>query len=73
MGKDGAQGLKKIRDAGGWTIVQDEASSLVFGMPREAISAGAAAVVSPLEKIADEIVQAAFPREEVKTSWPQKS
>jgi two-component system chemotaxis response regulator CheB len=73
MGRDGARGLKKIRDAGGWTIVQDEASSLVFGMPREAIIAGAAAVVTPLEKIADEIVQAAFPREEAKTSWPQKS
>ncbi len=73
MGKDGAQGLKKIRDAGGWTIVQDEASSLVFGMPREAIIAGAAAVVSPLDKIAEEIVAAAFPREESKSTWPQKS
>jgi len=72
MGKDGAQGLKKIRDAGGRTIVQDEASSLVFGMPREAVLAGAAGVVSPLEKIADEIVQAAFLREEGKTTWPQK-
>jgi len=68
MGKDGAQGLKKIRDAGGRTIVQDEASSLVFGMPREAVLAGAAGVVSPLEKIADAIVQAAFLREEGKTT-----
>lgn len=73
MGRDGAQGLKKIREAGGWTIVQDEASSLVFGMPREAVLAGAAGVVSPLEKIADEIVQAAFPREKGKIPWPQKS
>jgi two-component system chemotaxis response regulator CheB len=72
MGKDGAQGLKKIRNAGGRTIVQDEASSLVFGMPREAIIAGAAGIVSPLEKIADEIVQAAFLGEEGKTPWPQK-
>jgi two-component system chemotaxis response regulator CheB len=62
-----------IRDAGGATIVQDEASSLVFGMPREAIVAGAAGVISPLEKIADEIVQAAFPGEEGKTTWRQKS
>jgi two-component system chemotaxis response regulator CheB len=72
MGKDGAQGLKKIRAAGGRTIVQDEASSLVFGMPREAMITGAAEIVSPLEKIADEIVQAAFLREEGKTTWPQK-
>jgi len=72
MGKDGAHGLKKIRDAGGHTIVQDEASSLVFGMPREAISLGAAVTVSPLENIADEIVQAAFPAEEGKPPWPQK-
>jgi chemotaxis response regulator CheB len=42
-------------------------------MPREAVLAGAAGVVSPLEKIADEIVQAAFPREEGKIPWPQKS
>jgi two-component system chemotaxis response regulator CheB len=73
MGRDGAQGLKKIRAAGGLTIVQDEASSLVFGMPREAIILGAAGTISPLEKIADEIVQAAFPREEGKTTWRQKS
>jgi two-component system chemotaxis response regulator CheB len=64
MGRDGAQGLKKIKDAGGRTIVQDEATSLVFGMPREAILAGAAEIVSPLEKIADEIVQATLPRVE---------
>lgn len=64
MGRDGAEGLKKIRDAGGRTIVQDEATSLVFGMPREAILNGAAEIVSPLEKIADEIVQATSRRED---------
>jgi len=58
MGSDGAKGLKKIREAGGRTIVQDEATSLVFGMPREAILLGAAEIVSPLERIAEEIVQA---------------
>ena len=58
MGSDGAEGLKKLREAGGRTIVQDEATSLVFGMPREAILRGAAEIVSPLEKIADEIVRA---------------
>ena len=58
MGSDGAEGLKKIREAGGKTIVQDEASSLVFGMPKEAILRGAAEIISPLEKIPEEIVQA---------------
>lgn len=58
MGRDGADGLKKIREAGGRTIVQDEATSLVFGMPREAILKGAAEIVSPLDKIADEIARA---------------
>lgn len=58
MGSDGAEGLKKIREAGGKTIAQDEATSLVFGMPREAALRGAAEIVSPLEKIADEIVDA---------------
>jgi two-component system chemotaxis response regulator CheB len=64
MGRDGASGLQKIREAGGRTIVQDEATSLVFGMPREAIRKGAAEMVRPLEKIADEIVNAVQPTEE---------
>lgn len=64
MGRDGAEGLKKIREAGGRTIVQDEATSLVFGMPGEAIRKGAAELVRPLDKIADEIVQAIRPKEE---------
>jgi two-component system chemotaxis response regulator CheB len=52
MGKDGAQGLLAVRRAGGRTIAQDEASSGVFGMPREAILLGAAEQILPLEKIA---------------------
>lgn len=55
MGSDGAEGLRRVREAGGKTIVQDEETSLVFGMPREAILRGAAQVVRPLEKIAEEI------------------
>ncbi|MFP4327272.1 MAG: CheB methylesterase domain-containing protein [Paracoccaceae bacterium] len=51
MGRDGAAGLKAIREAGGETIAQDEASSTVFGMPRVAIEIGAAAHVLPLEAI----------------------
>ena len=51
MGRDGAAGLLKIRQAGGQTIAQDEASSVVYGMPREAILLGAAQQVLPLGKI----------------------
>ena len=52
MGKDGAAGLLAIRRAGGRTIAQDEATSVVFGMPREAIMLGAAEQVLPLDHIA---------------------
>jgi two-component system chemotaxis response regulator CheB len=52
MGKDGAQGLLKMRNAGAHTIAQDEASCVVYGMPREAAELGAAARVLPLLNIA---------------------
>ncbi len=51
MGRDGAEGLKVIRDEGGTTLVQDEATSAVFGMPRAAIELGAAERVLPLDDI----------------------
>lgn len=52
MGKDGAEGLLQIRQAGGRTIAQDEASCVVYGMPGEAVHLGAAEFVLPLEEIA---------------------
>ena len=48
MGADGSQALLELRQAGGKTIAQDEASSVVFGMPRQAILLGAAQEVLPL-------------------------
>lgn len=51
MGKDGAQGLKEMREAGSPTIAQDEATSVVWGMPGEAVAIGAAMYVLPLADI----------------------
>jgi two-component system chemotaxis response regulator CheB len=51
MGSDGARGLQSIAQAGGTTIAQDEASCVVFGMPRQAIELGAAQHVLPPEAI----------------------
>jgi two-component system chemotaxis response regulator CheB len=52
MGRDGAEGLKMLREAGGWTIAQDEASSVVFGMPKAAVDNAAACEVLSLGEIA---------------------
>jgi two-component system chemotaxis response regulator CheB len=58
MGDDGARGLLEMKQAGASTIAQDEASSVVFGMPKEAIALGAADRILPLDMLADEIVRA---------------
>jgi len=52
MGRDGAEGLKALKKAGGHTIAQDEGTSAVFGMPRAAIETGAVDQVLPLDDIA---------------------
>jgi len=52
MGRDGADGMLAIAQAGGLTIAQDEASCVVFGMPKEAIALGAAQYVLPVSAIA---------------------
>ena len=51
MGQDGAQGLLDIARAGGLTIAQDEASSVVYGMPKRALELGAVRQVLPVEQI----------------------
>lgn len=56
MGKDGAQGLLEMRRAGASTIGQDEASCVVYGMPKAALDCGAVEVELPLAKIADQIL-----------------
>ena len=56
MGKDGSIGLKEMKEVGSHTIAQDEASSVVWGMPGESVKIGAAVDVHPLDKIADKIL-----------------
>ncbi len=58
MGDDGAKGLKEMKDLGAYTIAQDEETCVVFGMPNEAIKAGAVEKVAPLQAIPKEIIRA---------------
>jgi two-component system chemotaxis response regulator CheB len=53
MGKDGAKGMLKMKEAGCYNIAQDEATSVIFGMPREAIEIDAVHEVAPLGKLRD--------------------
>ncbi len=55
MGADGTLGLKLIKRSEAVTIAQDESTSVVFGMPKEAIDAGVIDVVVPLDQIAEQI------------------
>ncbi len=57
MGADGAKAMKEMRDAGSFNICQDEASCVVFGMPREAIAHGAANEILPLHQIAGRVIE----------------
>jgi two-component system chemotaxis response regulator CheB len=58
MGDDGARGLLEMQQVGAATVAQDEATSVVFGMPKEAIALGAADRVLPLDMLASEIIRA---------------
>ena len=57
MGADGASAMKEMRDAGSYNLAQDQASCVVFGMPREAIGAGAVHEVLPLVQIAPRLIE----------------
>lgn len=58
MGDDGARGLDEMKQAGAFTVAQDEATSIVFGMPKEAIARGCVDRVVPLQQIAAEVLKA---------------
>jgi two-component system chemotaxis response regulator CheB len=57
MGDDGAQGMAEMKEAGAFTVAQDEATSVVFGMPNEAIKKGVVDKILPLQSIASEITR----------------
>jgi two-component system chemotaxis response regulator CheB len=57
MGSDGAQGLLEMKQAGARTFAQDEQTSVVFGMPKQAFLCGAAEKLLPIAKVADELVR----------------
>lgn len=58
MGADGAKGMLAMREAGSYTIAQDEATCVVYGMPREAVKLDAAVDILPLDRIADALLTA---------------
>jgi two-component system chemotaxis response regulator CheB len=58
MGSDGAEGLRAMRAAGGRTLVESEETSIIYGMPKAALEAGAAERSVPLDRVADEILAA---------------
>lgn len=57
MGNDGVAGLRAVREKGGFILAQDEASCVVFGMPRAAIAAGLVDLILPLDRWASELVK----------------
>jgi len=61
MGRDGGEGMQALAEAGALTICQDEASSVIYGMPKDAVERGAARLVLPLNEIAPALVEAVTP------------
>jgi two-component system chemotaxis response regulator CheB len=56
MGRDGAEGMKEVRDSGGYTIAQDESTSMVYSTPRFAVEINAACESLPLKEIAPRLL-----------------
>ena len=56
MGKDGARGMLRMREAGAYNLAQDEQSCIVFGMPKEAIAAGGVHEVVPLHQMSQRVM-----------------
>jgi two-component system chemotaxis response regulator CheB len=71
MGEDGAEGLLDMRRAGARTIVENETTAVVYGMPAAAVAIGAAAESLPLQQIAPRIAEL-FSRSPEETEWPNK-
>ncbi len=53
MGKDGLEGIKRLKKLGGYSLVQDESSCVVYGMPKAVVDAGLADVIAPADKISE--------------------
>jgi two-component system chemotaxis response regulator CheB len=68
MGNDGAQGMKRMKDQGCHNIAQDEATCVIFGMPREAIRAGAVDQTLPLDRIAPALMNACATKQHPSTA-----
>jgi two-component system, chemotaxis family, protein-glutamate methylesterase/glutaminase len=75
MGKDGAEGLLRIREKGATTFSQDEASSVVYGMPRAAWECGASQKQLPLDRVAEYIIRTIsnFPASPASSATPTKA
>jgi two-component system chemotaxis response regulator CheB len=57
MGKDGAIGMLEMRQAGAYNFAQDEATCVVYGMPREAVAVGAVDEIVPIQDMAQKVLQ----------------
>lgn len=73
MGRDGANGMQAIREAGGTTIAQDEATSIVWGMPAAAVEIGAAQSILPLDAIPQALLAATNPQYSAARAAPIRS
>jgi len=73
MGRDGAEGLKLMRDAGGGAVVQDQATSVIFGMPQAALALAGADRVLPLHAVAGAVVELVAVRRAIEVTGPLRT